>query len=187
MKRHVILKKSGFLGHRKIRKYRYRELPNRRDVFVNVNTHEISIDEGKGDGIITYKKYDVRPKIIFEMRKDPRAPDAGVLYVADITNMPPPVDGIKYISNRDTLAGVRKIENRMKLLPEYENTFRLLKEYPDSWRVKLTDEIKKGTISEHVYSRSLLFVDRHDLRAPGIQVRDINSKVTHCVGLISEF
>ncbi len=150
----------------------------------NLNTHEIRVlEKGK---FTLYPKYHIRPKIVYEMKENPIAPDADILYTTDVTNLPAPSKDNLYIVNRDTITAVRKIENRMRQVKEYKDVFDLVKHSPN-WRELLANKRKAAQITRVHYRLCLKFIDRTDLRAPGIQVRDKDSKVSHCLGLISEF
>ncbi len=152
---------------------------------LNLNTHEIRVLNGEED--TWYPKYHTRPKIIYEAKDNPKAPDAPILFTADVTDLPKHKKNLLYIVNRDTISAVRKIESRMQKASEYIETFKLVRESPEVWRGLLYARYLKGEVSESHYKSSIKFINRFDLRAPGEQVRDKDSKVTHCIGLISEY
>ncbi len=152
---------------------------------INLNTHEIRVLNGEEN--TWYPKYHTRPKIIYEAKDNPNAPDAQILFTADVTDLPKPKKDLLYIVNRDTISAVRKIESRMQNEPEYTETFKLVRESPEVWRGLLYARYLKGEILKKHYNLSIKFINRFDLRAPGEQVRGKDSKVTHCIGLISEY
>jgi len=148
---------------------------------VNLNTHIITVKQGT-DLILYPVGSRKKPKILYSLIPDPKAPESNKLVTIDVDDLPLPEKGILFIVNRETISATRKIEKKLRASSKYNTMMKFIIGNAD-W----LDTIDNTNFNIKEIQRLKKFVGRHDLRAPGEQVRGKDNKVMYCHGLISEF
>ncbi len=146
----------------------------------NLNSHIIRVIDEFGD--ITYPAAESRPRIDYIKIPDKNAPGCYIMKTSNITGLPYPKKDVLLIVNRDIIRSSRTLSRSLRKIKKFNKAFRLVSKYPDNWRTLVQQEF-----SQDIFKPMLKFVNRHDLRAPGEQVRLKDNKISHCTELISDY
>ncbi len=164
---------------------------------VNLNNHIVKVK--MDNEFVLFKRGTTtatKPKVIHKHVPDKRAPatkdlPGGLIVVTEnIENFPMPQPGKIFLTNRDVIVAARKIEQQLRDDPKFKPVFEVIDKNPETWRKLIRRPyIFEPSITSDDIRRILKFVGRHDLRAPGVQVRVDGEKslIDHCLGLFSDF